>query len=52
MSENVGLLLKEPGYPVIQDMEATDLLISFFTSVITSKTDFQESQVPETTWRI
>ncbi|GAB0209465.1 mitochondrial enolase superfamily member 1 [Grus japonensis] len=32
-----------------QDMEKAEVLNAFFTSVFTSKTSFQESQVPETT---
>lgn len=40
-------MLYKTGDLVTQDMERAELLSSFFTLVLTSKTDFQHSQAPE-----
>ncbi|GAB0185935.1 mitochondrial enolase superfamily member 1 [Grus japonensis] len=45
--ENVGPLLNEMGDLVTLNMEKAELLNAFFASVFTSKTELQESQVPE-----
>jgi len=46
--ENVGPLLSETGDLVTQDTEKAEVLNVSFVSVFTSKTSFQESQIPAT----
>lgn len=48
--EGVGSLLNETEDLTIQDMEKSDVQ-TFFASDVTNKTDLQESQVPDTTWK-
>ena len=45
--ENEGILLNERGDVVTWYSEKTEVLSTFFASVLTSKTSLQESQVPE-----
>lgn len=45
--KNMGPLLKETGDLVTQDIEKAEVMNAFFTSVITSKTSLQESEIPE-----
>lgn len=41
--QNVGSLLNEMGDLVTQDRKKVDILNTFFTSILTSKTSLQES---------
>lgn len=40
-------MLYKTGDLVTQDMERAEVLSTFFTLVLTRKTDFQDSQAPE-----
>lgn len=46
--ENVGLLLNGTRALVTQDMEKTEVLIAFVTSLVSSKMDILKSKDPET----
>ena len=50
--EHMGPFLNELGDLVIQHMEMTEVLSTFFDSVFSSKTGLQESQIPETRGKV
>ncbi|GAB0183275.1 hypothetical protein GRJ2_000792800 [Grus japonensis] len=50
--ENVGPLLNKTEDLLIQDMEKVEVLNATFTSVFTSKSGLQKSQVPETKGKV